>query len=149
VAAAIPPKIWIGAAGAIALLGLIAYLQRPPVPEAPAPLTGEAKAYVKNLRLADVTMEAAESYLKQPLVEIQGNIGNAGGRVLQRVEVNCVFRDAYGQVVLRERVAIAGGRRSGSLAPGETRAFRLAFDNIPESWNQAMPDLVIAQIVFA
>jgi hypothetical protein len=50
-------------------------------------------------------------------------------------------------VVLRERVTIAGAR-AGHLAPGETKPFRLAFDNIPESWNQAMPDLVIAQIQF-
>jgi len=63
------------------------------------------------------------------------------------VEINCVFYDAYGQVVLRERVAVVG-RRTGSLAPGGMKSFRLAFDNIPESWNQALPQLVIAQIVF-
>jgi hypothetical protein len=34
------------------------------------------------------------------------------------------------------------------LMPGETKEFRLPFDTLPESWNQALPDLVIAQIVF-
>jgi len=40
------------------------------------------------------------------------------------------------------------GDRMGSLAPGGKKNFRLAFDNIPESWNQGIPDLVIAGIIF-
>lgn len=111
-------------------------------------LTAEAKQYVRGLKLSDVEMKAAESYMKQAVVEIAGKITNNGDRVLKLVEINCVFRDAYGQVVLRERVAIAG-RKMGNLAPGETKTFRLAFDSIPQSWSQALPDLIIAQILFA
>ena len=110
-------------------------------------LTPEAKTYVRSLKLSDVEMKATESYLKQSVVEILGKITNNGDRPLKLVEINCVFRDPYTQVVLRERVAIAGGRM-GNLNPGETKSFRLAFDSIPQSWNQALPDLVIAQIVF-
>ena len=51
-------------------------------------------------------------------------------------------------MVLRERVPIVS-RKMGKLAPGEIKNFRLAFDNVPESWNQAMPQLVIARIDFA
>jgi hypothetical protein len=50
-------------------------------------------------------------------------------------------------VVLRERVAIVRSK-NGGLAPTETKAFRMPFDNMPQSWNQAMPQLVIAQIQF-
>jgi hypothetical protein len=113
----------------------------------PPPLTGEAKAYVRNLRLLDVDMQKHESYLKQAVVEITGKIGNNGNRVLNVVEINCVFYDPYGQVVLRQREPIVS-RKIGGLAPGEIKNFRLAFDNIPESWNQALPQLVIAQIEF-
>ena len=110
-------------------------------------LTAEARGYLKNLALSEVQMQANESYLKQAVVEIDGKIGNNGDRVVKLVEINCVFHDAYGLVVLRERVAIAG-RKTGDLRPGETKSFRLAFDSIPESWNKQMPDLVIAQILF-
>ena len=110
-------------------------------------LTGEARGYLKNLALSEVSMQANESYLKQEVVEINGKVTNKGERVVKLVEVNCVFHDAYGQVVLRERVAIAG-RKAGDLPPGETKSFRLAFDSIPPSWNKQMPDLVIAQILF-
>lgn len=111
------------------------------------PLTPEAKAYVRHLKLGDVEMKATESYLRQVVVEIVGKITNNGDRALKLVELNCVFYDAYGQVVLRERVPIVK-ERPGPLQPGETREFRLPFDNIPESWNQVMPQLVIAHITF-
>jgi hypothetical protein len=77
-------------------------------------------------------MQAKRSYLKQAVVEIEGKIGNNGDRALKLVEINCVFRDAYGQVVLRERVAIAG-RKTGDLRPGETKSFRLASTASPKA----------------
>jgi hypothetical protein len=121
--------------------------KQPPPPR--PPLTEEARGYVREqkLKLSDVGMRAHENYMHQSVVEITGNIGNAGERTLKTVELNCVFYDAYGLVVLRERVPIVSAR-IGSLAPGETKPFRLPFDNIPEAWNQAMPQLVIAGITF-
>jgi hypothetical protein len=129
--------------------GVFLYLDRashrPPPP--PPPLTTEAKAYVRSLKLMDVDMQKHESYMKQAVVEITGKIGNNGNRTLRVVEINCVFHDPYGQLVLRKRVPIVG-QKMGGLAPGEIKNFRLAFDDIPDSWNQALPELVIAQIVF-
>lgn len=128
--------------------GCLWWWLRQPVPPAQGPpLTPEAKAYVRHLRLAEVEMKAAESYMKQAVVEITGKISNAGDRSLRQVDLNCVFYDPWGQLVLRERVSIVRPR-SGGLKPGETRNFRLAFDNIPQSWNQALPQLVIAGIQF-
>jgi len=146
----IPPAYYVG--GVVVLLGLCAWAvleyQARKYPPKPGVLTPEAKLYVRNLSLSDVAMKAAESYMKQAVVEVTGKIGNKGERTLKLVEINCVFRDAFGQVVLRERVAIVGSR-TGTLPPANVKNFRLAFDNIPDSWNQALPELVIAQIVFA
>jgi len=146
---AIPPLaivvVLLLAAGLAGFLYLDRAARRPPPP--PPPLTAEARLYVRNLKLSDVQMNAHESYLKQSVVEITGNIENAGGRKMALVEITCVFYDAYGQVVLRERVPIVS-QKTGGVAPGETKSFRLPFDNIPESWNQMMPQLVIARIDF-
>jgi hypothetical protein len=156
--AAIPPAAIV--VGIVVLLGAAGFFylnyaaNRPAA--APPPLTAEAKAYLPNLAFVAADgqtpespkMEAHESYLKQSVVEITGNLRNKGDRTLELVEINCVFYDPYGQVVLRERVAIVG-RKSGKLAPGESKAFRLAFDNVPEAWNQAMPTMVIARIDFS
>lgn len=121
-------------------------LSQQPQPQGPA-LTPEAKAYVRYLKLSDVEMKASETYLKQTLVEITGKITNTGNRALKSVDINCVFYDPWGQVVMRGRVSIVRSK-DGGLVPGETKNFRLAFDNLPQSWNQAMPQLVIAQIIF-
>jgi hypothetical protein len=112
------------------------------------PLTDEARAYTRNLQLSDVEMKASENYFQQAVVEIEGKIANTGARPLDTVEIYCVFRDPYGQLVLRRRLAIVSPRMGG-LKPGETKSFRLPFDDLPASWNQAMPQLVIAGVKFS
>lgn len=123
------------------------YLNRPAGPQQGPVLTAEAKAYTRSLNLADVGMKATLNAANQQLVEITGSITNKGDRHLKSVSVNCVFYDAYGQLVLRERVEIVRSR-NGGLKPGETKPFRLPFDNLPGSWNQGAPQLVIAEIIF-
>jgi hypothetical protein len=116
-------------------------------PSSPLELTPEAKAYVKNLKLGGVEMKATGSYMAGQLVEITGNITNNGDRELKQVDLNCVFYDPYSQVVLRERVSIVR-QKTGALKPQETKSFRLPFDTIPQSWNQQLPQMVIAGILF-
>ena len=110
-------------------------------------LTEEASAYLPLLDLANVEMEAKEDFLEQTLVTITGKIANNGDRTVSLVEVNCVFREVNGIEIQRERATLVG-RRTGSMAPGDAKEFRLAFDAIPEEWNQTMPNLFITQIQF-
>jgi hypothetical protein len=117
-------------------------------PAQPNVLTPEAKAYVRNLGLAEVEMKAKENALGGTLVEITGKITNKGAQTLRAVDLNCIFYDPYGQAVLRERVPIVRYRGGKGLQPGETRGFRMPFDAIPAGWNQALPQLVIAGIDF-
>jgi len=133
-------------------------------PPGPAPLTGDARAYVKYLRFvgadgqtpASPVMESHESYLKQSIVEITGSILNSGDRVLNSVEINWIFYEPgsvmpdgklYQEVIWRERTFVVT-KKTGGLEPGKASPFRVAFDNVPESWNQAMPQPVIAAIEF-
>ena len=136
---------------AVAVLGAglyfyLQYLARHPAQD--LQLTPEAKTYVRNLQLSDVEMQANTSYFNQMVVEISGKIANAGDRKLEQVDIYCIFRDSYGQLVLRKRIPIVN-QKMGGLKPGETKTFRLPFDEIPESWNHAMPSLVIAGIKFS
>ena len=128
----------------------ILYMERHSNDPAPAaePITPEARAYTRNLKLSEVAIKATESYMANQIVEVVGKITNAGDKPVSQVELNCVFYDPHGQLVLRQRVAIVKAK-TGGLKPGETRDFRLPFDNLPPSWNQAMPQLVIAQIAFS
>ena len=144
-AASINLTLVIVTAVALAIAGVWAFVATRPreAPQPPA-ITADAKAYVKNLKLSGVGMKATANYAGGTVVEILGNNTNAGDRTLDRVELNCIFFDSAGLVVLRERVAIV----RSTLKTGETRAVRLPFEGIPESWNQSMPQLVIAHIAF-
>ena len=110
----------------------------------PPSLTPEGRAYVKNLQLSDVGMKATDNLARQTLTEIEGNIKNTGNRTVSRVVVTCVFYDYNGKQLYQERAAMV----RSPLKPGEMRAFRLAFDTIPDGWNNQMPQLVIALVVF-
>ena len=93
-------------------------------------------------------MQATENFMNQQVVEVEGKIANAGPKPLRSVDVFCLFRSVDGSEIRRERLSIV--RTAGKpLKPGEVRSFRLPFDSIPDSWNQAMPQMVIAQIAFA
>ena len=140
-----PASIVIGLA-VILILGMFGYLTFGPKPAPPPPpvLTAEAKEYLSRLALANVHMQASESMVNQRVIEILGDITNHGDRVIRLAEVTCVFRDYYGKELTRERVPII----ASPLGPGQTKPFRLAFDDIGDTWNQAVPGLVIAQIQF-
>jgi hypothetical protein len=125
--------------------GLIWFVNRSKPVAGAAPLSADAKAYVRNLQLTDVTMKATESYVGQTVTEIEGKIANSGGRTVAHADLYCVFYNSYGEVILRERVPIV----VTGLKPGEARAFRLPFDDIPGGWNNQLPQLVIARIEFA
>ena len=162
----VPPMAIV--AGIVVLLGAAGflYLDRASkqMPAGPAQPTAEARAYAKNLRfvaddginLENPKMTSHESYLQQATVEITGNIMNAGERPVSSVEVTWLFKDPgtpmpdgtlYQEVIYRERTSLVS-KKSGGLAPGQFRHFSISFDNIPDSWNQAMPNLVIAGIRF-
>jgi hypothetical protein len=147
----IPPALIVIAL--VLVVGLAGFLylnnlSKRPEP-APPPLTGVAHEYVKNgfLTISDWDMQAHESYLKQQIVEMTGNIGNKGDRVIDQVEIVCIFYDINFKEVYRQRIAIV--KKGAKLAPGEVRQFRLPFDNIPDAWNQAKPQMVIARIDFS
>ena len=138
-------------AGLIAVLvavGAFFYLSRQPA-QAPSPSASpQAKAYLPNLVLSDVTMQASENFMRQQVIEITGKIKDAGPRSLKSVDVFCLFFGVDGREIHRERLPIVSASNN-PLRPGEIRSFRLPFDSLPEGWNQTLPRMVIAQITFA
>lgn len=138
----------VGGIGLLLLaLGAI-YLARPAkTPEAGAAST-EATAYLPNLILSDVSMQASENFMKQQVIEVTGTIVDYGPRSLRSIEVYCIFYGINGQEIHRERLPIVSSKLA-PLRPGEKRAFRLPFDALPDGWNQSIPKMVIAQITFA
>ncbi len=142
------PVLVVGALVVLIIAAVAIYLSRAPnATESRTAASAEAKAYLSNLELSDVSMKATENFMKQQVVEIEGKIANKGPRPLESVSVYCLFAGIDGREVYRERVPIVQAKTS-PLKSGETRSFRLPFDNLPDTWNQALPRMVIAQIAF-
>lgn len=139
--------ILIGVLAVAAAGAALFFLQQAGQGGSDAALTDAARAYLPNLDLNNVAMEAREDALGQTLLEITGEITNLGESEVAVVEANCVFRDVDGTEIERQRAALVS-ERSDALSPGGTQTFRMAFDNVPEGWNQIVPDLYIAQIRF-
>ena len=138
------------AAVLLALLVAWFYLNRPVPKTEETAASQEAKAYLANLALSDVNMQASENLVNQKVVEVLGNISNNGPRELKSIDVYCLFYGLDNRELHRERLRIVGGVAApGSLKPGATKSFRMPFDTLPDGWNQAMPKMVIAQITFA
>jgi hypothetical protein len=138
----------LGCAVAMAAAGLL-YLNRPvPQQGGDVQASPEAKAYASSLSLSDVELKATENFMRQQVVEIEGKITNNGSRSLKSVEVFCMFHAVNGREIYRERVPIVRPS-SNPLEPKQSRTFRLPFDTLPDGWNQAMPGLAMARIVFA
>lgn len=141
-----PAGIVIALAG-ILIFGAFSYLTFGPKPAPPPPpvLTEEAREYLEHLQLDNVRMQQSDSMVDQRVIEILGTIINHGTRTIKLAEVTCVFRDYDNKEVKRERLPIVS---TSSLSPNDSKTFRLAFDDVPQTWNQVMPTLVIAQIQF-
>lgn len=141
------PVLIVAALVGLGAIGMFAWQKFGPKPEAAGLITPEAKAYTRNLKLADVDIKATASYVGGELVEMTGKITNAGDRPVRQVDLNCVFYSVQGLVILRERISIVRPK-DGALEPGQTRSFRMPFDSIPANWSRTPPQLVIAGIVF-
>ncbi|MDE0621691.1 MAG: FxLYD domain-containing protein [Bryobacterales bacterium] len=130
----------------IAGVGYLEWKGRSDLPVEQVVLTDEAREYLTSLDLSDVEMGATDNSLGQTLVEITGTIRNIGDRPVRSIRLNCVFFDIYG--IELHRVLSTIVRSSQGLQPGVEVPFRLPFDDIPDGWNQVLPSLYVAEIVF-
>lgn len=137
---------------AAVIAGLIfwfTYVGRPAPPAAAMqPPTDAERSYAPNIALSGFAMSAAENMVQQQVVTVHGEMTNRGARTLTSVSVDCSFSNIDGKTIYQARKTAFLSKKD-PLKPGETRPFRIAFDHLPEDWNQAVPQIAIARIVFA
>ena len=117
------------AGGIIVVLGLSAwgaydYWQRKYPPAAPV-LTAEAKQYVHNLQLSRVEMKAAESYMKQAVVEVTGKIGKPNHAIQFKITFPRTVQIFEGFLFTGDGKAITG---SSKLQERETGFYALRLE---------------------
>jgi uncharacterized protein DUF2393 len=114
-------------------------------------------AYAANLKFSDLKSSAAQNFVGATVNYLDGVIANAGDKTVIHAVVQITFKDDMGQTAQREEVPIHVLRTDGPydeavdltlspLAPGESKPFRLIFENISAQWNHAYPDMQISEV---
>jgi len=116
----------------------------------------EPPAYAANLKFSDLKTSAAQNFVGATVNYIDGSVTNTGGKTVTHAVVQITFQDDMGQMAQREeiplRVLRSGNYDEGvdlnlsPLAPGQTKTFRLTFENISAQWNHAYPDMHVLQV---
>jgi hypothetical protein len=107
----------------------------------------EQKAQMAALEFSDLQMSAANNFLGNTVTYLDGRVTNQGTKSVRRLDVELNFVDTLHQVVLRETVHPLTTRGT-PFAPGETRAFQVTFEHMPEDWNQAVPSITPVYVEF-
>ena len=114
-------------------------------------------AYAANLKFSDLKTSAAQNFVGATVNYLDGVIANTGDKTVIHAVVQITFKDDMGQTAQREELPIHVLRTGGPydeavdlnlspLAPGQSKPFRLTFENISAQWNHAYPDLEITQV---
>jgi Protein of unknown function (DUF2393) len=114
-------------------------------------------AYAANLKFSDLKTSAAQNFVGATVSYIDGTVTNTGDKAVIHAVAQITFKDELGQTAQREELPIRVLRTGGPydeavdlnlspLAPGQSKPFRLTFENISAQWNHAYPELQITQV---
>jgi hypothetical protein len=134
------------------VVGMLAFIFRAEEKKPVAP-----PAYAANLKFSDMKTSAAQNFVGATVSYIDGVITNTGDKSVIHAAVQVTFKDDMGQTAQREELPLRVLRTGGPydeavdfnvspLEPGQSKPFRLTFENISAQWNHAYPDLQITQV---
>lgn len=114
-------------------------------------------AYAASLQFSDLKISAAQNFAGATFSYFDGTITNTGDKTVTHAVAQVTFKDDMGQMAQRGEIPIRILRTGGPydeavdlnlspLAPGQSKPFRLTFENISAQWNHAYPDLQITQV---
>jgi hypothetical protein len=113
--------------------------------------------YAANLKLSDFKMSAAENFVGVTVSYVDGTVANNGRKTVMHLVVQVNFKDDMGQTAQREEIPMQVLKTDGPypeavdftvspLGPGQSKPFRLTFENISAQWNRQYPDIQITDV---
>lgn len=143
---------------ALILAAFIFYLPRVPK-RGPNPTAAQVpqQAFGNTIQLTNLKVQPSPDARS---VYIQGTVSNASPKKINDVTVVARFYDQNGNVVHQDTVpmqalpaktgdTVAVSMEEDPLNPDSSKEFRLAFDDVPATWNHQAPGLEIAHVGFA
>ena len=113
--------------------------------------------YAASLPITNLRMSQAGNMAGSQTTYIDGQIANTGPKTVTAITVQVAFHGFTNPIAKKETMPLPLIRMrepyvdtqpvsAAPLAPGDTRDFRLIFDNIPEDWNQTYPEIRIITV---
>ena len=153
---------WAVAASVVILgLGLLALLGRShTVPLSPQATTLQPSPYASNLECTDIHLSQAENFAGSQVTYVDGTIANHGNQTVVGITVAATFANDAGEqpqietlplllIRMHEPYIDTQSVSAAPLAPGDTREFRLIFDDISQLWDQKPPELHVLGVQLA
>jgi hypothetical protein len=141
---------------AVAIVILVAFLalmsHRKPAPSA------SNASYIPSLQISDIQMSESDTATGGKQTYIDGHIANRGALTVTGATVRTAFGNDQsmppqvetGQLrVVYMRDPYLDTRpvtTSAPLKPGKEADFRLIFEDVPENWNQQVPEIRLTQV---
>jgi len=110
--------------------------------------TAEEAAYLKKVQVTPGRVEAAQNFLQHTVTTIHGTVTNNGKKTILYLQISLTFSDIEGKPVEQKTAAPVSGNTL-ALKPGETRPFKVSYDEVPAMWNQAPPQMTPKRLVLA
>jgi Protein of unknown function (DUF2393) len=113
--------------------------------------------YAASLPITHLQMSQAGSVAGTQSTYIDGQISNTGQKTVNAITVQVAFHGFQNPIAQKETMPLTLIRTrqpyvdtqsvgAAPIHPGETRDFRLIFDNIPQDWNQNYPEIRVIAV---
>ena len=145
------PKL-LGIAAILVIAAIVAFLFRPK-PHSQVP----PNPYASQLKISDPVMSTSQNFVGAKVTYIDGTLTNPGDKTVTHAVIHVTFRDSLGQVAqiddVPAKILLTSGPypdtidlSASALGPGQSRPIRLIFEHISEQWNQAYPEIQVADV---
>jgi hypothetical protein len=112
---------------------------------------------LQKLKVSDLHMSTAQNFVGSSVTYIEGKIVNGSDRKLTAARVEVVFKNAIGETVQKETLAVTvllqsvpyvdyGPIDRAPLAAGQTRDFRLTLEHVSADWDGQLPQVKVVSI---
>jgi hypothetical protein len=148
----------IASAVAIAVVGgLLLFYEHGKGEPTVTPISAPTDPYAANLTIGNLAMSESSNLSGGKVTYLDGHIANGGSRTVTGIAVQVLFRDAAHEVAQNETQALQLIRTrdpyvdveplsAAPLKPGDGADFRLAFDTVPDQWDNAFPDIRVIHV---
>ena len=144
----------IGLVAVIVVVGIIALVTRKPGQKAQ-----QVDPYVSQLQISNAKVSAAENYVGGTVTYLDADITNSGDKTLVGADMNLVFKNTMNEIVQKETLPLhvlvenqMGGypdlvdMSRSPITPGHTKSVRMTLEHISADWDQAPPQMQLANL---